>query len=121
MRVYQRLTPLTPEERQFAEDYVWVIDWYFNISDYDAFDYYDVAIFGYLKAVKSWCAREELHQYSFSTIAKQMMRSYIGNERRKADRRIKAISLDASMDEDGRSLYELEGITYDHYQNQYVC
>lgn len=118
MRAYQKLTPLTEEEKEFAAENCWAIDWFFRISDYDAFDYYDVAMFGYLKAVKSWCTRVELHEYSFATIAKRMMAGYIGNERRKADRRIKAISLDAQLYDDERSL--LDSITYEHYLNQYV-
>ncbi len=89
MRVYQKLTPLTQEEQKFAEENHWVIDWFFRISNYNLSEYYDVAAIGYLKAVKSWHTRSELHEYSFSTIAKQTMRSYIGNELKKADRRIK--------------------------------
>lgn len=120
MRVYQKLTPLTQEEQRFAEENHWVIDWFFRISGYNATEYYDVAAIGYLKAVKSWCSREELHEYEFSTIAKQMMRSYIGNERRKANRRIQTISLDAEIGKDS-SLCYLDTVTYENYLNCYVC
>ena len=95
-----------------------VIDWFFRISDYNSAEYYDVAAMGYLKAVKSWYARNELHKYSFSTIAKQTMRSYIGNELKKAGRRIKTISLDAIVgDSDGMTLMDM--VTYDSYLNCY--
>ena len=58
--------------------------------------------------------RDELHEYSFSTIAKQAMRSYIGNELKKADRRIKTISLDAIVgDLEGITLMDM--VTYDSY------
>ncbi len=118
MRVYQKLTPLTQEEQKFAEENHWVIDWFFRISNYNLSEYYDVAAIGYLKAVKSWHTRSELHEYSFSTIAKQAMRSYIGNELKKADRRIKTISLDAIVgDSDGMTLMDM--VTYDSYLNCY--
>ena len=118
MRVYQKLTPLTQEEQKFAEENHWVIDWFFRISNYNLSEYYDVAAIGYLKAVKSWHTRSELHEYSFSTIAKQTMRSYIGNELKKADRRIKTISLDAIVgDSEGMTLMVM--VTYDSYLNCY--
>lgn len=118
MRVYQKLTPLTQEEQKFAEENHWVIDWFFRISNYNLSEYYDVVAIGYLKAVKSWHTRSELHEYSFSTIAKQTMRSYIGNELKKADRRIKTISLDAIVgDSEGMTLMDM--VTYDSYLNCY--
>lgn len=118
MRVYQKLTPLTQEEQKFAEENHWVIDWFFRISNYNLSEYYDVAAIGYLKAVKSWHTRSELHEYSFSTIAKQTMRSYIGNELKKADRRIKTINLDAIVgDSEGMTLMDM--VTYDSYLNCY--
>lgn len=118
MRVYQKLTPLTQEEQKFAEENHWVIDWFFRISNYNLSEYYDVAAIGYLKAVKSWHTRSELHEYSFSTIAKQTMRSYIGNELKKADRRIKTISPDAIVgDSEGMTLMDM--VTYDSYLNCY--
>ena len=118
MRVYQKLTPLTQEEQKFVEENHWVIDWFFRISNYNLSEYYDVAAIGYLKAVKSWHTRSELHEYSFSTIAKQTMRSYIGNELKKADRRIKTISLDAIVgDSEGMTLMDM--VTYDSYLNCY--
>lgn len=120
MRIYQKLTPLTEEEKQFAAENHWVVEWFFVISGYDLQEYYDVAAIGYLKAVKSWCSREELHQYSFATVAKQMMRSYIGNERKKSDRRIRTISLDAASDDAG-GFCLMDTVTYDNYLNQYVC
>lgn len=120
MRIYQKLTPLTEEERQFAANNYWVVEWFFRISDYDLQEYYDVAAIGYLKAVKSWCARDELHQYSFATIAKWRMQAYIGNEIKKNNRRIRTISLNAALDDaDGCCLMDM--VTYDNYLNQYVC
>lgn len=96
-----------------------MIDWFFRISGYKATEYYDVAAIGYLKAVKSWFNREELHKYEFSTIARNSMRSYIGNDIRKTNRRIQTISLDAQMGEDDSFCY-MDTITYDNYSNCYV-
>lgn len=46
------------------------------------------------------------------------MRSYIGNELKKADRRIKTISLDAIVgDSEGMTLMDM--VTYDSYLNCY--
>lgn len=119
MRIYQKLTPLTPEEQQFAADHHWVIEWFFKVTNYDKREFYDVASLGYLKAVKSWLSRDELHQYEFSTIARQAMRGYIGCEQRKERRRIRALSLEAVIsNSDGLALMDL--ITYDDYQNQYI-
>ena len=119
MRIYQKLTPLTEEERAFAGDNHWVIEWFFAISQYDRDEFYDVAAVGYLKAVKSWFSRTDLHRWEFSTVAKQMMRGYITNEIKKRTRRIRAISLDECCGEDEN--YSLvNAITYDNYLNCYV-
>ena len=64
-----RLTPLTPEEQQFASDNYDVIKWCMNVLHLREDDS-DVASLGYLQAVKKWYARPDLHQYSFKTIAK---------------------------------------------------
>lgn len=119
MRVYQRLTPLTEDEREFASENHWVIDWFFAITRYDRNEFYDVAAVGYLKAVKSWFAREELHEWKFTTIAKQMMLAYIGNELKKRRRRIQTVSLDAYFGE-SENFTLADTITYDNYQNCYV-
>ncbi|MGL5436621.1 MAG: hypothetical protein ACRDBO_14650 [Lachnospiraceae bacterium] len=119
MRIYQRLTPLTEKERQFASENHYVIEWFFKITSYDMAEYYDVAAIGYLKAVKAWHAREELHKYSFATIAKKSMAGYIWSEQKKAERRIKTISLNAVKGaNDNCSL--MDTITYDNYLNCYV-
>lgn len=87
------LTPLTPEEQAFAEENHSALEWCMRIQGLDD-DLYDVAAFGYLQAVKKWFARPELQRWSFKTVVKQNVRSYVGAERRKQDRRIQTISLD---------------------------
>lgn len=58
-----QLTPLTPEERQFAEVNHYLVEQflYWNRLDFD--DWYDVVIFRYLQSVKKWLQVPELHIY----------------------------------------------------------
>lgn len=118
MRTYQKLLPLTQEEQRFAEESHYVMEWFFRISGYNKDEYYDIAVFGYLKAVQNWCTREELHQYSFATIAYKAMSSRISNEHYKRNRRIRTISLNAYV-ADSDSFTLMDTITYDNYLNHY--
>jgi hypothetical protein len=88
-----RLTPLTPEERAFAEENHGALEWCMRLQGVDN-DLYDVAAIGYLQAVKKWFARPDLRKWSFQTIVKQSVRSYVCAERKKQDRRIQTVSLD---------------------------
>lgn len=87
------LTPLTPEERAFAEENHSTLEWCMRIQRIDP-DLYDVAAIGYLQAVKKWFARSDLRKWSFRTVCKQSVRSYMGAERKKQDRQIQTVSLD---------------------------
>lgn len=87
------LTPLTPEERAFAEENHSALEWCMRVQKLDA-ELYDVAAFGYLQAVKQWFARPDLQKWSFKTIVRQAVRSSISNDRRKQERRIRTVSLD---------------------------
>ncbi|WP_278941445.1 hypothetical protein [Anaerotruncus colihominis] len=90
----QALTPLSPAERSVAERHYRLVEWYVRHRGLPVEEYYDVAVFGYLLAVKRWFSRPDLYHYEFTTIACAAMRSAIGNEQRKQSRRIKTISLD---------------------------
>lgn len=98
MRIYTRMTPLTDEEREFAEKNHPVLLWYIKEAKLNPDKWYDAAAMGYLRAVKNWFSRPELHQYSFLKIAKQSMRGYVGAEMKKESRRIQTVSLDAIVD-----------------------
>lgn len=87
------LTPLTPEERAFAEENHSALEWCMRVQRLDA-ELYDVAAFGYLQAVKQWFARPDLQKWSFKTIVRQSVRRSISNDRRKQERRIRTVSLD---------------------------
>ncbi len=88
-----RLTPLTNEERIFSEENYPVLEWCIRVSGLEK-ESSDLAYLAYLHAVKKWHARPELRKWSFKTIVKQTLRSYISNEHQKASRRIQAVSLE---------------------------
>lgn len=79
----QTLTPLSPAERSVAEQQYRLVEWYVRHRGLPVDEYLDVAVFGYLLAVKRWFARPDLYRYEFTTIACAAMRSAIGNEQRK--------------------------------------
>ncbi len=94
MRQYTKMSPLTEDERDFAEKNHAAVLWFIKSYELDFDDYYDVAVMGYLKAVKKWFERPDIHRYSFLKIAKNCMRSYVGCEQRKRAREIPTMSLD---------------------------
>lgn len=90
------LTPLTPEERAFAEENHSALERCMKFQGIDN-DLYGVAATGYLQAVKKWFARPDLRRWSFQTIVKQSVRSYVCAERKKQDRQIRTVSLDDAI------------------------
>ena len=90
------LTPLTPEEQQFAADNHGCLQWAIRNQRLDS-ELTDIAALGYVHAVKKWFARPDLHQWSFRTIVNQTIRSHVSNERCKQARAIRAVSLDAGI------------------------
>lgn len=97
MNARTQYTPLTEEERQFAAEHHGIVISYLRRRNLDENEWYDVVIFRYLLSVKKWFTQPDLHQWSFGTIAKQAMRSAIGGELDKQNRRIKTVSLDAAI------------------------
>ena len=75
-----KLEPLTDFERKFTtENHNLVYD-FLHKNGYSLENYYDVAIFGFLKAVQIYNRREDLrNKYAFPFISQQYMRSEIGN------------------------------------------
>jgi RNA polymerase sigma-70 factor (ECF subfamily) len=74
--------PLTPEQRQFAEDNHDIISSFLRWKRLNQ-DYYDIVVFGYLRAVRNYFERSELRQYAFKTIAYYAMNSDLYNHYRK--------------------------------------
>ena len=112
MRIYERLTPLNARERRSAEKHHALLTTYIKRHNLDSREFYDVCVFGYLKAVKRWFSRSDLHVYKFATIANKAMSSYLYNERQKRNRRIKTISLDTEIVGQESVMYA-DTVTYD--------
>lgn len=110
-----RYTPLTVEEQQFAEENYQIIFLYLRSRKLDPEEWYDVVVLQYLLAVKKWFQRPELHRWAFSTIAKQTMRSAIGNHLKKEAKRIRTVSLYETVPGCGDVTY-LEVVTNSHLE-----
>lgn len=76
---------LTEQEREFATRWHGVIYAFLNRNRLPEAEYYDVAVFGYLRAVMRYNREPELGRYSFSTVAWKAMLSSVGNKK-KSDR-----------------------------------
>lgn len=100
-----KLEPLTDSERQFATENHNLVYCFLNRYGYSMENYYDVAIFGFLKAVQIYSRREDLrNKYDFPFISWQYMRSEVGNHCRMEDAKKRKplgalVSLDAEYAE----------------------
>lgn len=93
----QNIQPLTEQEKKHAEKWHQIIYTFLNQKSLPDDMYYDVAVFGYIKAVKKWFARPDLHSYNFMTIAFYDMWRVIGEHHKKIARRYRKaqmVSLD---------------------------
>lgn len=104
---------LSPEEKQLAEKYHRLIYTFLNEEHLNEREYYGLAAIGYCKAVKQYCAREQLRQWSFTTVAWKKMCCEVYNERQKRRRLKRAaevLSLDAPAGgEEPQTLYNYIG------------
>ena len=94
---------LSPEQRQFAAAQHNLIYTYLSEKGLYHGDYYDIAAFGYLRAVKRYLTEPHLRKYAFSTIAWRAMRQSIAafhrsEERRKAAERAYAENCPVAAD-----------------------
>jgi len=64
---------LTKEQRKFAEEYHELVYEYLNAKHLSEDDFYDITVFGYLRAVKKYTERMDLQEYSFKTVAWRAM------------------------------------------------
>lgn len=98
---------LTQEESEFAgahHDLIWA---YLRRAGLPEDEFYDVAVFGYLRAVRKYLARPELRQYQFSTIAFRAMSCNVHHSREywaRAKRR--AVVRQLNEDVDAGGLYD---------------
>lgn len=79
---------LTEEQRQFATERHDLIYSFLRNKGWDAGEYYDIAAFGFLRAVKRYLTEPKLHQYAFSTIAWRAMGQSISSFHRAEARRL---------------------------------
>ena len=106
------LTPLTPEEQQFAADHYPHLEWCIR-SQCLTEDMADIAALGYLHAVKKWFARPDLHRWAFRTIVNWTVKSHVQGELQKRKVRIQTISLEDTIpDTDGLTYGDT--VTYDN-------
>lgn len=85
--------PLTDEEQRFAEAHHGLVYSFLACFGLSYDEWYDVAVLGYLRMVKKWFARPEIHIYSFSHCAYNAMRSSVSYEFDKKKRRFQEVSL----------------------------
>ena len=55
------IRPLTKKQQQFAEQNHDLVYAFLNVKKLPEIEYYDVIIFGYLKAVQEFCDTPDLH------------------------------------------------------------
>ena len=73
------IRPLTQEQQRFAEKNHRLVYAFLNEKELPESVFYDVVIFGYLKAVQEYCEVLSLHRFKFSTLAWKRMRSSLSN------------------------------------------
>ena len=71
--------PLTPEQSIFAAENHDLVIKYLKANQLPIDDYYDIVIFGYLKAVRDYFNRPDLRKYAFSTICWKAMKQSVSN------------------------------------------
>lgn len=99
--------PLTGEQKLFAEMNHGLVFKYLNENRLAMEDYYDIVVFGYLKAIKRYFTEPKLQQYSFSTIAWRRMDAELKNYYKSQHcqmRNAEIISIHADLYQDGPSL-----------------
>ena len=70
---------MTREQQDFAASNHNLVYDFLNKRHLSEDEYYDIAIFGYLRAVQKYLQRPELHRYKFSTIAWSAMETDVKN------------------------------------------
>lgn len=78
--------PLNSEERKFATEHHNLIYAFLNENRLPEDEYYDVIVFGYLRAVRRYFTEENLKSFSFTTIAWSCMRCDLMNHYKRQNR-----------------------------------
>ena len=104
--------PLTPLERDFAEKNHNLVYKFLNDYHLPEDEYYDIIVFGYLKAVKRYNSNANLQRLGFSTIAWKSMLRELSNHnitKNRQKRSASTISLQA-LDENVSTAGEFDGL-----------
>jgi RNA polymerase sigma-70 factor (ECF subfamily) len=102
------MTPLTDEQRDFAEENYGLVFSFMLERDLIEDDFFDIIIFGYLMAVQRYLERPDLRKYPFGTVAGKHMRRELNHyftSRYFAKRNAEVFSLCARPN-DGLELHE---------------
>lgn len=97
----KKLSKLTDEQRGFAAENHELVFAFLCEKKVPVEEFYDIVIFGYLKAVQNYFERPDLREYTFGTIAYHQMRSALNHHfisRSIAKRNAVVFSLDATTD-----------------------
>ena len=109
------LRPFTKEEQQFAEENHDLVYAFLNEKKLSEDEYYDVVVFGYLRAVQEFCEISKHRKYRFSTFAWKRMQEVMNDHYKylyRAKRNAVVISLDEPIGEDTALRLE-DVISYD--------
>lgn len=79
--------PLTPEQRVFAAEHHDLVFNFLRENGLAEDEYYDIVIFGYLKAVSRYFAEPGLRRFTFGTVAWKAMQGALSNHQRTAGRK----------------------------------
>lgn len=92
---------MTEREKRFAEGNIMLLYKFMNSQCWSFDEYYDVVLFGYLKAVVKYCRLEKLKKYAFSTIAYRDMKCacYHHLQKRQKREEIQLFSLERLKEE----------------------
>ena len=71
--------PLTKEQQAFASDHHGLVYKFLNENHLPEDEFYDVIIFGYLRAVYRYFNEPKLQKYSFATIGWKSMQGALSN------------------------------------------
>ena len=99
--------PLSDIQKDFAEENHGLVYAFLNAHSLDEEEFYDVVIFGYLRAVRRYFTEAGLKKYKFGTIAWNCMRVDLLNyykANRSQKRNAEVVSLHVSLSPDGPPL-----------------
>ena len=92
--------PLTKEQREFAAEHHNLIYAFLNTKRLPEEEYYDIVVFGYLRAVKDYLDNQNLQRYSFATLSWRKMNCLVLNHYTSLNRQMRkgsTISLESIL------------------------